>query len=152
MKKEEVVKTLLDKGLSQEEIDEMDYNTMRSKLKELETKEKEGVNKEVIEDEKEEVKEEVKEEIVPQDTEEKPFKVFELQLGVTEKRIIDFPFGTKRAVVENIGMGDLYAGTKAVDYTDKHLIAQGEKREFKGVNRIMVGAYSRPTLRVSFYE
>lgn len=78
--------------------------------------------------------------------------VHEQQLNIYETAVLSVPAGAQRVEVENVGGGDLYVDSVAIQYDARYLLAPGQKKQFKNVSHVFVGSASRPTVRLTAFS
>lgn len=162
MKKEELVERLLQLGVKEEEIDKLKYQEMRALLRKLEegSEDEEPVQDAGGEDEEAGGREESRDsegegksgDESAQKVEGKLLYFKEMQLKIYESVCLPVVSGTKRVVVENIGMGDAFVDSISVKYDPKYKLSPGERKEFINVSRLFLGSASRPMLRISMFD
>lgn len=163
MKKSDVVKALLELGVSQEEIDVLDYNGMRALLKE-----KQGV---ILDDEKNDGEEEISPEEQKEQTKEfanenngknkddsngqgESFFIGEqtIQLRVNERKVIQLNNETNKVVIENIEGGDVYVGVTSITFSEEARLSPKDIKTFSGVTKLFVSSLSRPIISIKCYR
>lgn len=110
---------------------------------------KEAVKEEVVE------VVEVQEEIPKKEASKKelvPFFEDLIQLSVYQNKVYGLLPQTKRVVIENIEGGDVYVDHIAVKFESSALVAPGESKEFKGVDKVFIGTASRPMLLIKQFD